>query len=235
MSKIIIVMGGSRSGTTITTAILKSIGVNMVHDKINFNFDKTSLDPCGALEDKIFSTIITEKKERGENISSDIKEFIKSNSKLYNVWGIKSAKMHILFEELYNEIISLGHEPYIIVTFRDILQQSKSEYIRQSTKNSSDNIVNMSLQMLFNFCENYVNVYREIFKKIRKCKIELSAEKLFFISKNELTNNNYDKIAKNLINFIKIPICSINESKIIYNSLIVDGFKTFDDNKITIE
>jgi len=132
MSRTVIVLGGARSGTSLTAGILHSLGVPMVTKKGR----TCNGNPHSAFEDETMVTWTVQWKkrlDRGDPISllaqeyqGAIKGWIKQRTSASGgMWGWKSAQTHYSIDL----VMPCVTEPCFVCVFRNVLHQSISHAI----------------------------------------------------------------------------------------------------------
>ena len=151
--KTVIVMGVARSGTSMASGLLHTIGVNM-NPVDNPGFQ----NPKGSFEDSNFiglTTTICKEKRNGTlekaspTIKASIKELLhkrtKQNREAGNtMWGWKSALTHVGFGMFVPHL----RNPYLVVNFRNPLQNAKSWKLHYKVNYNEEASIEKALQVV---------------------------------------------------------------------------------------
>ncbi len=244
MLKTVIVLGMHRSGTSLTSNILKELGVDMGNRLLGKNIS----NPFGHFEDLDFlelnqdilasaggdyknppsrSAIMNQK----EKYKNRIKKLIESKN-IISLWGWKEPRTCLTF----NLFLPYIENPHIIYCKRDAERIIKSLYKREKIeRNNSLKIINIYKNEINDILRNYPNLKKieiihkelignpkaEINKIIKFIDIEPDKSKLNKAVKCIKSKSEIESKIKKIKNKNKIIKVVSNIKKIIYDSFLV--------------
>jgi hypothetical protein len=214
----VIVVGRSRSGTSLTAGLLHLMGVNMHPSNIQ-DFS----NPKGAFEDAEFIRITmnmelaikTGDEELMQKYLKRSLELVAQYDSECSIWGFKSAIVHLVIEHL----LPLMSAPGIVYVFRNPLDTALSEakfthgdsaleYTEKLKEAKISTGIRGSADFLFH-CERIMNQFKHIphcyvtFEKLRSCPNAVAYELASFLGVN-LNDEQYEKIKE----FVMPDYCS---------------------------
>ena len=132
MSKILVILGMHRSGTSLLANLIHESGIPLGESLM----PPTQLNPKGYFEDMEIYTLhdnilrqsnlpytVTEKDEISvsENHLSSIKEIIQKRS-VKDQWGWKEPRTCLFLDNWHKIMLEEGHEPYYVISYRPLEQ-----------------------------------------------------------------------------------------------------------------
>lgn len=235
MNKTVVVLGEARGGTSVITAILQCVGVEMNGIKAK----KNNGCPKGTFEDVEMTTKTIEwKKALDRGVSLDelkeqedkwISEWVKERSK-DSLWGWKSAQTHYSFDLIKPYI----DNPYIVWVTRNPFHQAVSlvmcSFDDIMNSNNQDDLEKHkisfgNIKFFIQCIANGLNVIIDILCKYPDIPVRMLAKE--DVEKDSL------KVASELCDFLQIEFTDEMKQKI--EETIISGYSSWKNHGVEID
>ena len=210
--KTVIVLGNARSGTSMVSGIVHSLGVNM-----NPVDNPSSQNPKGSFEDRFFIHWTSKLHQAHNAINDDgvqealtkIVEGIQKRNEVGIDWGFKSALTHMVWDYLSPDMFQ---NPYFISNTRDPENNARSWILHM--KQNYGRTVDM---------DEAINNINRGNKKLRQVVKSLGNQKLFKTSYEHIKSKP-KKAAQQFMDFLEIEPNEVLFNKVV--DFIMPGYST---------